>query len=233
MVWCRWRGQSPKPARGFIVRATGDTEGLSFGLENLAIAASDFHSLMLWGLGVGFSVLAWRKGLSAFTDIYPGFSDAAYSINEVSEAAQKELNDSLGDIEDAHDDAVEALEDLSDDVDDMKEQLGEDRIDIHHHSESLRQAVVQAEQGFEAYKAEQIAFHQVVTGKLPEGHDGVFFDKQWLLEQIPDIAIDTNIYARGFLEAHKAAQSRISLARKSAIETVHAAYKQFLNLPKG
>lgn len=216
-----------------IVRATGDTENLSFSLENLAIAASDFHSLMLWGLGIGFSVLAWRKGLSAFTDVYPGFTEAAISVNRVSEQADKVLYDTLDNIDYIGDNAENILEDISNEVNDIKEDLSKDKLDIHHQSENLRQSIVQAEHDFEAYKAEQIAFHQMVTGKQPEGYDRVFFDGNKLQEKIPDKVLDIGMFASKFPMESKAANSQLSISQKSSVKNIHAAYRQFLDLSKG
>lgn len=212
-----------------IVRATGDTEDLSYSFESLSTAASDFHSLMLWGIGVSFSVLSWRKGLSAFSDPYPGFAEAAKAVVNASAKAERVRDDALDHIDDLHEDALADIDDIGADIDDQRQELTDALHDFQHDRERVFSAITQATTDFEAYRAEQINLHHMISGARPDGHDtpGIQTDK--LLDQVPNISIDTAAFSSGFPDANKRARTVLAEARKSSVEAIHAAFKTTLN----
>lgn len=212
-----------------VVRATGDTEQLSYSFESLSTAASDFNSLMLWGIGASFSVLSWRKGLSAFSDSYPGFAEAAMAVVKASAKAERVRDDALDHIDDLHEDALADIDDIRADIDDQRQDLTDVLRDFQHDRERVISAITQANTDFEAYRAEQINLHHMITGSKPDGHDTPGIQTDELLDQVPNISIDTAAFSSGFPDANKRARTVLAEARKSAVEAIHSAFKTSLS----
>jgi hypothetical protein len=208
-----------------IVRATGETEHLSFTFESLLEAASDFHSLMLWGIGLCFSILSWKKGLSAFSDPYPGLAEAAKAVSKASETAQGLREDAFGEIEDIHQDALDALSEIENEADERRQEFNDTLQDFRHDRERLVSAISQAETDFEAFRAEQVSLHYMVSGEKPVGWNTPGIDTEKLTAQIPSISIGATSLGAAAPQASKHARDLLANARKSAVETIAAAYK--------
>ncbi|MEP1932163.1 MAG: hypothetical protein ABJO52_20905 [Nisaea sp.] len=212
-----------------IVRATGDTEQLSYTLESLSNAAANFNSLLLWGIGLSFSVLAWRKGLSAFSDPYPGLSEAASAVTKASVDAVSVRSDALEAVEDLHEDALAEAYDAAEEIEATKQDLIETLHDFRHERERVVSAIAQAASDYEAYKAEQINLHHMVSGTRPAGHNTPGIDTASLRAQIPSPSMDFTNFASGFPDANKRARELLATSRTSAVEAISIAFKKTLD----
>ena len=138
-----------------IVRATGEPEHLEFTLEALSTAATDFHSLMLWMVGASFSVLAWRKGLSLFSDPVPGYGEVSKAVHDAQDDLETLRDDALSAIEDAFEDGRDEIEDLAADASDAREdQRDQYRAVLENHN-TLSGAIDQFAAACEAKIAEE------------------------------------------------------------------------------
>jgi hypothetical protein len=214
-----------------IVRATGETEHLSFTLDTLGAAASDFHSLMLWAIGAAFMILAWRKGLSAFSDPYPGLSHASKAVALAEEANRKVCADAVKEIDQVHDNALEDIDALSNGVDQDREAWLEAVHDARHEREALLGEIATIESGFAAFAAEEYALIQMVRSRSSTNPDPAEsaataqLDLSYLRELLPAVTVNKPAVPDGFPEARVAALNRLSAAREAALEAVIAAQK--------
>ena len=211
-----------------IVRATGETDNISFTFTNLKTAASDFHSLMLWGIGLSFSIISWRKGLSAFSDPYPGLTEASRSVSHFEEEVKFLHERFLLEVEKSYDTANDEIADMADEIESTRTELVRDIQDVSNQRQQLLSAISQAETDFKAYRAEQISVHQMVTGELPDGHDMESFDGTGLRAEIPPIEIDTSAFGDGFSAARIRAQTALASANKDAVIAINTAFQNTL-----
>ncbi len=211
-----------------IVRATGETENISFTFANLKTAASDFHSLMLWGIGLSFSIISWKKGLSAFSDPYPGLTEASRAVS-CSEEEVKCLRESfLSEVDRIYGTASDDIADIADDIESTRTDIVKDIQEATNQREQILSAIAQAETEFEAFRAERISVHQMVNGELPDGHDVAGFDGTGLRVEIPSIEIDTSAFGDGFSAARIRAQTALASANKAAVIAINTAFQRTL-----
>lgn len=212
-----------------IVRATGETEGLSFSFTTIGTAATDFHSIMLWAIGLSFSILAWRKGLVAFSDPYPGLTQASQAVEQAKDHVQSLYEDTLDEIEDIYAEAAEALAEMAEDATEMQQDILDDIKKLRHERETVLSALDDTEQEFQAFCAEQIELYRIVyrsksTNQGPDVPD-IGDDLAKLKKQIPIIAFDITAYNGTFSQTHKQALARLSNVRTSAIQLINQTYQ--------
>lgn len=211
-----------------IVRATGETEHLSFTLETLGTAATDFHSLMLWIIGIAFAIIAWRKGLSAFSDSYPGYSQASEAVTQADTAFRKASDEAVHVIDAIHADAVAAIDDLADQIALEREDWIEAVHDARHHRQELLGEIDAVESGFVAFAAEELALNQMITGRRhtngsAEPAPKARLDLTHLRQQLPAVSAQRADTSQTFSQSRREALNRLSAARKAALEAIMAA----------
>lgn len=219
-----------------IVRATGETEGLTYSLDAIEVAARNFHALLLWGLGISFSILSWRKGLSAFSDPYPDFTKESQALALAQDDIQSLFEDALDDIELISEETIRDVKDMAQDVANAQQSRLDELHNVRIERENVLAAISQAKNDFAAFYAEQAELHHMVSRGLirsqppDDDHDlgQEQFDTSELLAQVPDIAIEVMSHSSAFANARNAALKRLASTKKSAIQTLSSAYQAAL-----
>ncbi|NOR61432.1 MAG: hypothetical protein GQ535_02920 [Rhodobacteraceae bacterium] len=211
-----------------IVRATGETENISFSFTNLGTAASDFHSLMLWGIGLSFSIISWKKGLSAFSDPYPGLTEASRSVSYFKDETKSLHESFMSYIAELYDTANDDIAVIADDIESTRIDLLKYIQAATNQRELILSAIAQAETEFEAFRAERVSMHQMVNGELPDGHDLAGFDVTGLRAEIPSIEFDTSAFGDGFSAERIRAQNALASANKAAVIAINTAFQRTL-----
>lgn len=209
-----------------IVRSTGTTQ-ISYSLESLTVAVSDFHSIILWVLGGNFAVLSWFKGLRAFSDPYPNYSDATHAENTAQQSIEAIHDDALGELDRHYNDAINAIQGMADEVTENARDVRKGIQETHGHREAVLSEISKADVEFSAFVAKQIEVHEIVTGaRLSHSatpHWGIDINR--LKDRIAPVEVDISKLSAGFTEERKQAFHELLIARQSAIEKVDAAYK--------
>jgi len=175
----RWaaRLSGPVVAGGLVLlhgalataRATGTLEdGVATFLSDPVTVFRTLESTLLFGFGVGSSVLAWSEGLSAFGDPDPGreraYSRSIGAMNHSLEEARDRANERVDDAEeDLHERIADAIEEVSSCFEGRAENVaafGQDRA-------ALDEAIEDAIERIEASQASMIALYRSITGKAP------------------------------------------------------------------
>lgn len=209
-----------------IVRATGTTQ-ISYSLESLTVAVSDFHSIILWVLGGSFAVLSWVKGLRAFSDPYPNYSDATHAESIAQQSIEAIHDDALGEIDSHYNDAVNSIENMADQVTDNARDIRKGIQETHGHREAVLSEISKADVEFSAFVAKQIEVHEIVSRTRlshSEAPDRCI-DINRLKDKVASVEIDISNLSAGFTEERQQALDQLLNARQSAIEKVDAAYK--------
>lgn len=110
-----------------IVRTEGEPESFRLSFDVLTEVVTNFHSIMLMLSGTASAILSWRTALSAFSDPYPGFSEASASsatVNTDSQTASQHALDALSGIQ------IRAMDDLADCADEVAEARREPEADF-------------------------------------------------------------------------------------------------------
>lgn len=210
-----------------IVRATGEPEHLSYSLETISRAASDFHSILLWVLSATFAILSWRKGLSSFSSDYPGLSDASKAVIDGEHFVKFLHEDALAEVDGLDDGAIQDLEDMSEDVADERQALIEDLQDAQHHRERVLAAISKAENDFSTFQAEQISIYAALSEDA-EPQVTMTFDAAAWRSKLPPVVSDISAHSSGFSAAHNQAREHVSNARQAAIQIINDAYTKTL-----
>lgn len=214
-----------------IVRATGETQGLSYSLESISLAASDFHSLMLWFIGISFSIISWRKGLSAFSDPYPGLTKASKLVKQAEENIELIYEDARFEIEEIYEDAVSEIEDIEDQFLENTEMEIEEVQEVCHLREEVLSDISQAKDEFAEFFEEQVDIHQKVTGthlEIKLNEQIANFDVEGLLKDVPSISINQNASSKEFSEVARRALVRVANSKKALLQLINQAYQKTL-----
>lgn len=211
-----------------IVRATGEPEQLAYSFESISTAASDFHSVLLWTLGLAFAILSWRKGLSAFSSSYPGLSEASKAVVDGEELVKILYDDALAEVDGLYDDAIQDLEDMAEDVAVERQELIDDLRDAQRHREQVLVAISKAESDFSTFQAEQISIYAALS-EDSEVPVPMAFDAAAWRSKLPPVVSDISAHSSGFSTAHNQAREHISNARQAAIHVINDAYKNTFN----
>lgn len=209
-----------------IVRATGTTQ-ISYSLESLTVAVSDFHSIILWVLGGSFAVLSWFKGLRAFSDPYPNYSDAAQAESIALQSIEAVHDNALGEIGWHYNDGVNLIQGMADEVTKNAQNIRQGIQDTASHREAVLCEIAKADVEFSAFVAKQIEVHEIVTrerldhSSLP--HWGIDVNK--LKGRITPVEVDISNLSAGFTEERQQALDELLNARQAAIEKIDAAYQ--------
>lgn len=217
-----------------ILRATGEAEALSFTFETIGQAATNFHSLMLWALGISFSILSWIKGLGAFSDPYPGFSEASTTVSTAHDEIHTAFNEATEEIEDIYEEATTRIADLADDVADDRMAFREDLQDIRHQREAILAELESAPDEFVAFREQQLATQRMLghgssetasfAQELNEGFET-------LKAQVPEITDTLSAFANRFQHEREQALVSLANAKISAVSTLNEAYRKALSQP--
>lgn len=214
-----------------IVRATGETEHLSFTLEALTTAATDFHSLMLWVIGTAFAILAWRKGLNAFSDPYPGLSHASKAVSQAAADLKQASEEALRRINEVYEDGAAAIDALCHALAEAMEERGQAILKANHLREELFGQITEIESGFSAQAAYERSLNEIVSGRSKPAPKAEFdelgttLDLTYLRERLPAVTASKPAAPEAFSKARVAALSRLSSARKTALDEVLSAQK--------
>ena len=216
-----------------ILRASGEPEHLGFTFETIGAAATNFHSLLLWALGLSFSILAWKKGLRAFSDPYPGFSEASKAITRSDEGmhdAYHEANDAIKDIAD---EAQDDLADLAEEAQDLRAELESGLKIVRRKREEVLSAIAGAPTEFAAFCETQSATLRIVNPKNDLDLTGIKqafeADVTALRTEAPAIPESLNLDLDSFEEARAKAELKISQALFGATQTLNDAYSKALS----
>lgn len=213
-----------------IVRATGETEHISYSLIALSTAASDFHSIMLWIVGGAFAALSWRKGLSAFSDPYPGYTQETKQANDARELLDLNYEVALEDIDSLHDDAKQGLADALDFIEEQHHDLQEARQELSHHREEVLAFIPKMGCEFRAFVAEQINTHQLITGEKIDGQLKIRWgiDVNALLREVPPVPDIPASNTTDFVAELDRSNAALLQTRQAAIEKITHAYETAL-----
>ncbi|PJE26418.1 hypothetical protein SAMN06297129_3763 [Pseudooceanicola antarcticus] len=211
-----------------IVRATGETDHLSFSLEAIGAAATNFHSLMLWAIGACFAILSWKKGMTAFSDAYPGFSAASKAVSTATEETKLLHHNGLSEIDTVYEEAIEKIAEIGDDINDARAGRREERRALVHEREHLIGKISGLADDFLAFRAEQIGQYEAITGRKPADVNMAPIDTAKLTALLPEIPKDTPNRNSGSADSRKQAVAVLSATRSKSIEAVNTAYQQSL-----
>ena len=215
-----------------ILRATGEPEHLGFTLENFGAAATNFHSLMLWALGLSFSILAWIKGLGAFSDPYPGYTEASKAVTTAEQRIHEAHQYGSGEIEDICDEALDELADMHDEVLGQREELAESLNEVRRDREAVRVAIANAPSDFAAYKdAQQTTLYMLNSGAADalQAEPDLTAALALLEDELPEVPHDLASHAAGFEDQRSKAETRIAKAKVEAMQTLNEAYRRALS----
>ncbi|WP_298983762.1 hypothetical protein [uncultured Roseibium sp.] len=208
-----------------LVRSTGEPDKLSFTFENFAAAATNFNSIMLAVVGTSFALLAWRTGLRAFDDPYPGFSQACAATRNAHDYFKTSVENAFVTIDGINQDAMDDLAAMADDVADRREDLQTWREDVLADHAALKSDIDAAATAISQKAAEFQNFATIVTPgenrQLAPALPLVNLDD--LKSRIAAPVLPPRDNFEGFSKAHKAATARIARAYSAALDRVSAA----------
>lgn len=211
-----------------IVRGTGELSNITFSPNQLHAAATDIQAILLFAFGCATSAFAWWKGLSAFSDPYPGYLHVARAADVITEDARNTYDVAIDDIAVCVEDGREEIANARSALEEARNR----RVDALAQAKCVRELslseIEHSAARFYAYRAKLIQNYRAVTGHDPEGAHIDWHDRRVLSGAMPDIKVDAELSLTSASERLNAASAALDSAAEKAATQVQDAYRNFV-----
>ncbi|MEP2759007.1 MAG: hypothetical protein ABJP66_08080, partial [Hyphomicrobiales bacterium] len=211
-----------------IVRGTGELSNITFSPSQLHAAVTDIQALFLLAFGCATSAFAWWKGLSAFSDPYPGYVNAAKAADQVAENARESYDISIEEI-------AECIEGGREEIANGRsalEKARNRRTQTRGHAKRVREVILSDIEHraarFQEYRTRLVERYRAVTGHKPEGGNIEWHDRLALSSEIPDLEDDAELSFTSASERLNAANAALDVGAEKATARIQEAYRNFV-----